>query len=97
MFHGLTPAAWVLFQIAFIHLEREYENQKDNVSVSPSTQARRLQLLRQKSDFEVSLILVYVERSEPREKVNVLCSEPKLVWFPSVQEIGDGHLLLYWR
>lgn len=23
MFHGLTPAAWVLFRIAFIHLERE--------------------------------------------------------------------------
>ena len=28
MFHGLTPAAWVLFQIAFIHLEREYEKIK---------------------------------------------------------------------
>ena len=39
MFHGLTPAAWVLFQIAFIHLEREYGKQKDNVSVPPSIQA----------------------------------------------------------
>ena len=24
--HGLTPAAWVLFRKAFVHLEREYEN-----------------------------------------------------------------------
>ena len=81
MFHGLTPAAWVLFQIAFIHLEREYEKQKDNASVPSSIQAPRSRLLRQKCDFEVSLILAYVERPEPREseRVNVLCSEPKLV------------------
>ena len=46
MFHGLTPAAWVLFQIAFIHLEREYEKQKDSVSVPLSIQAPRSRLLR---------------------------------------------------
>lgn len=46
MFHGLTPAAWVLYQIAFIHLEREYEKQKDNVIVPPSIQAPRSRLLR---------------------------------------------------
>lgn len=94
--HGLTPAAWVLFRKAFVHLEREYENQTANVSVPPSDQAPRSRLLRPKYDFEVSLIHVYVKRLEPREKSNVFCSDPKLVWFPLVQDIGDGHLLLYW-
>ena len=41
-------------------------------------------------------IQVYGKRLEPREKTNVFCSDPKLVWSPLVQDIGDGHLLLYW-
>ena len=36
---GLTPAAWVLFRKAFVHVERAYENQTNNVSVPPSDQA----------------------------------------------------------
>ena len=75
--HELTPAAWVLFRKAFVHLEREYENQTD--SVPPNDQAPRLRLPHPKSDFEVSEIHVYRERLEGREKPNVFCSDPKLV------------------
>ena len=79
--HGLTPAAWVLFRKAFVHLEREYENQTDNVSVPPSDQAPRLRLPHPKSEleFEFSQIHVYRERLEEREKPNILCSDPELV------------------